>query len=229
MTSVSTNFSGRDVPVTIDSEVVGKGPFRKFKGTLAFVPVVPGSVTFEAGASHAPVVTSLRRTMTACDDGAGQIIGDAEGEIDYDTGKFNLCFRLLVVKGRDVQGQRVGGEVTATYDFVPKIADSLERLADSAETLAREALRQQAEKFIEGHKKDCCKRCGNKHEEGRLYECQKCGAVLCRKQIVVQDTTGVLFHEIDKGVVEREGQDSAAWMNCYCGPCKVWKNEPEAS
>lgn len=104
-----------------------------------------------------------------------------------------------------------------------------ELVKEKANREVREALRQQAEKFTEELRKDCCKRCGNEHpDEGRLYECQMCGAILCRKQIVVQDATGVLFHEIDRAVVDREGRNAAAWMNCYCGPCLRWKEQQSA-
>ena len=49
--------------------------------------------------------TSLGSTQNATDDGAGNIIGDASGTIDYDTGSISITFNSVVPAGQNINVQ----------------------------------------------------------------------------------------------------------------------------
>ena len=96
---IDPNFTGRVIKNELVSDTAGSFT----TGTLAYLPVLPGSVT---------IVTTVSGTATAyTDDGAGNIVttgGAAAGTISYDTGVFTFTSAVVLSQGDTVK---------ATYQY----------------------------------------------------------------------------------------------------------------
>ena len=80
---------------------------------------------------------------------------------------------------------------------------------------------------ITRHSIDACKRCGTRHDDLGLWECTKCGATLCEKQISYFHPAPPVEHD-DAFVVHWVYEHRAVNVSTYvqkrkgmyaCGPC----------
>lgn len=96
---IDPNFTGR----VIKNEVVSDAAGSFTTGTLAYLPVLPGSVT---------IVSTISGTATAyTDDGAGNIVaagGAAAGTINYSTGVITFTNAIVLSQGDTIK---------ATYQY----------------------------------------------------------------------------------------------------------------
>lgn len=96
---IDPNFTGR----VVKNEIVESAAGAFTTGSLAYLPVLPGSVT---------IVTDISGTTTAyTDDGAGNIVtaaGAAAGTIDYSTGAITFSSAVTLTAGDTVK---------ATYQY----------------------------------------------------------------------------------------------------------------
>lgn len=96
---IDPNFTGRVVKNELVSDTAGSFT----TGTIAYIPVLPGSVTV--------VGTESGVASVFTDDGAGNLVttaGAAAGTIDYATGSFTLTSALTIAAGDTVK---------ATYQY----------------------------------------------------------------------------------------------------------------
>lgn len=96
---VDPNFTGR----VVKNELVSNTAGSFTTGTLAYIPVLPGSVTVVGTVSGVATVFT--------DDGAGNLLttaGASAGTINYATGSFTLSSAITIAAGDDVK---------ATYQY----------------------------------------------------------------------------------------------------------------
>ena len=92
---IDPNFTGK----VVKNELISNATGSFTTGTLAYIPVLPGSVTV--------VGTESGVASVFTDDGAGNLVttaGASAGTIDYATGSFTLSSALTLAAGDTVKG-----------------------------------------------------------------------------------------------------------------------------
>ena len=131
---IDPNFTGRVIKNEVVSDTVGNFT----TGNLAYIPVLPGSVT---------VVSTVSGTATAyTDDGAGNIVttaGASAGTIDYATGTVTFSSQIALAAGDTIKatyqydnetvGPNTQGEYGASMGKIDLQLDEINLVAEARE------------------------------------------------------------------------------------------------
>lgn len=93
--SVAEMTSMHPITNAIFTETQGDGITVAFAGTLTNIPVISGKVVFNA-------IDANNDGLRLSDDGAGNLVGDGVGTINYITGAYTLTWNVAPAAGTDI-------------------------------------------------------------------------------------------------------------------------------